>query len=193
MNFYAASQFFDVLKLFGELSPDVVEKQKYAKWKAANINSCLKKGITPKPGPPTQENDQQPNSPQPSHTPQTPDTNSQFQTFPSIPTVPAVPTMPTPPIFDIQPGHTLQQSNTTVTPTISNLPTNLAPTTRQTPPQTAAPIVQPSSGSFTPSYQDVELATKHAKFAVSSLQFEDVPSAVKFLKLALKNLTNVEN
>jgi hypothetical protein len=42
---------------------------------------------------------------------------------------------------------------------------------------------------FIPSEKDIELATKYAKFVVSSLQFEDIPSAIKNLKLSLKYLT----
>lgn len=67
--FYTASQLFVTLKQFGELSEEVrhtcythasftylpkqIEgKMKYAKWKAVEIDRCLKNGITPTPGPP---------------------------------------------------------------------------------------------------------------------------------------------
>jgi len=52
MNFLAASQFLEVLLQFGDLTEELKEKQKYAKWKAADISSALKKGIKPNPGPP---------------------------------------------------------------------------------------------------------------------------------------------
>jgi len=42
---------FDVLTIFGELSEELVQDRKYAKWKAAYIHNCLKSGETPVPGP----------------------------------------------------------------------------------------------------------------------------------------------
>ncbi|CAK9183368.1 unnamed protein product [Ilex paraguariensis] len=52
-TFYAASIFFEVLNQFGELQPDLEEKQKYAVWKAADIRKALKEGKKPVPGPPS--------------------------------------------------------------------------------------------------------------------------------------------
>ncbi|KAJ4455933.1 putative protein OF MAMMALIAN LYST-INTERACTING PROTEIN 5 [Paratrimastix pyriformis] len=51
-DFYAASLFFDVAKQFGDLSPDVVVKQKYAQVKAADIAKAIKEGRKPVAGPP---------------------------------------------------------------------------------------------------------------------------------------------
>lgn len=48
----------DVLNVFGEVSEEIANTQKYAKWKATYIHTCLKNGITPVPGPPTTENEQ---------------------------------------------------------------------------------------------------------------------------------------
>lgn len=42
---------FDVMTVFGELTPENAQMQKYAKWKAAYIHNCLKAGETPVPGP----------------------------------------------------------------------------------------------------------------------------------------------
>jgi vacuolar protein sorting-associated protein VTA1 len=50
-SFYTAGMLFDVLTTFGELSEEVVQNRKYAKWKAAYIHNCLKNGETPVPGP----------------------------------------------------------------------------------------------------------------------------------------------
>ncbi|KAF9612303.1 hypothetical protein IFM89_038873 [Coptis chinensis] len=50
--FYAASIFFEILNQFGELQPDLEQKQKYAVWKAAEIRKALKEGRKPVPGPP---------------------------------------------------------------------------------------------------------------------------------------------
>ncbi|GAB2277750.1 hypothetical protein Dimus_012453 [Dionaea muscipula] len=56
-TFYAASIFFEILNQFGELPPDLEQKQKYAVWKAADIRKALKEGRTPLPGPPGGEKD----------------------------------------------------------------------------------------------------------------------------------------
>ena len=68
--FFTSSHIFSILTSFGEgeLSEEVCEvtigrltvslsckvesKQKYAKWKAVEIDRCLKSGISPTPGPP---------------------------------------------------------------------------------------------------------------------------------------------
>ncbi|KAK9089788.1 hypothetical protein Scep_028870 [Stephania cephalantha] len=56
-TFYAASIFFEILNQFGELQPDVEQKQKYAAWKAADIRKALKEGRKPEPGPPGGDED----------------------------------------------------------------------------------------------------------------------------------------
>ncbi|KAK4439753.1 protein OF MAMMALIAN LYST-INTERACTING PROTEIN 5 [Sesamum alatum] len=56
-TFYAASIFFEILNQFGELQPDLEQKQKYAAWKAADIRKALKEGRKPVPGPPGGDND----------------------------------------------------------------------------------------------------------------------------------------
>ncbi|KAI3496878.1 hypothetical protein L1887_39256 [Cichorium endivia] len=56
-TFYAASIFFEVLNQFGELQPDLEQKQKYAIWKAADIRKAIKEGRKPVPGPPGGEKD----------------------------------------------------------------------------------------------------------------------------------------
>jgi len=49
--FYTAGNLFDVMQVFGELTPEVTHARKYSKWKAAYIHNCLKNGETPVPGP----------------------------------------------------------------------------------------------------------------------------------------------
>ncbi|KAJ8500302.1 hypothetical protein OPV22_010854 [Ensete ventricosum] len=56
-TFYAASIFFEILCQFGELQPDIEQKQKYAVWKAADIRKALKEGRKPEPGPPVGDAD----------------------------------------------------------------------------------------------------------------------------------------
>ncbi|CAI5459880.1 unnamed protein product [Closterium sp. Yama58-4] len=52
-TFYAAGLFFDVMRQFGELPPEVEQKQRYAAWKAADIRRALAEGRQPTPGPPS--------------------------------------------------------------------------------------------------------------------------------------------
>ncbi|KAJ7535578.1 hypothetical protein O6H91_12G039300 [Diphasiastrum complanatum] len=56
-TFYAASLFFEVLHQFGEMQPDIEQKQKYSEWKAADIRKALSEGRKPQPGPPVGDQD----------------------------------------------------------------------------------------------------------------------------------------
>lgn len=51
-TFYAASLFIEILHNFGEVQPDLEQKQKYAAWKAAEIRKALSEGKKPVTGPP---------------------------------------------------------------------------------------------------------------------------------------------
>ncbi|PWN18106.1 DUF605-domain-containing protein, partial [Microstroma glucosiphilum] len=51
-KFLAASNFFELLTIFGSLSEESSEKRTYAKWKAAEISRAIKEGRKPAPGPP---------------------------------------------------------------------------------------------------------------------------------------------
>lgn len=56
--FYTAGMVYDVLQTFGELTEEVTQNRKYAKWKASYIHNCLKNGETPVPGPMKSEDDE---------------------------------------------------------------------------------------------------------------------------------------
>ncbi|CAA3021710.1 HOMOLOG OF MAMMALIAN LYST-INTERACTING PROTEIN 5-like [Olea europaea subsp. europaea] len=56
-TFYSASIFFEIINQFGELQPDLEQKQKYAAWKAADIRKAIKEGRKPVPGPPGGDKD----------------------------------------------------------------------------------------------------------------------------------------
>ncbi|KAG9304785.1 hypothetical protein G9A89_016815 [Geosiphon pyriformis] len=51
-TFLAASIFLELLYIFGDMEPEIEEKIKYAKWKAANIVKAINNGEAPVPGPP---------------------------------------------------------------------------------------------------------------------------------------------
>ena len=63
------------------------------------------------------------------------------------------------------------------------------PQPRSPPPPATAPALPHLAPGFKPSLGDVMAAQKNAKFAVSSLGFEDIPGAVDFLTKALEHLT----
>ncbi|XXQ32972.1 Vta1/callose synthase N-terminal domain-containing protein [Plasmodiophora brassicae] len=50
-GFQASSVIFETLQYFGPLDPEVEERIRYAKWKAADIAKALKNGVKPTPGP----------------------------------------------------------------------------------------------------------------------------------------------
>lgn len=56
-TFYAARLFFEVLHQFGEIPPDIEQRQKYAAWKAADIKKALDEGRKPMAGPPGGDED----------------------------------------------------------------------------------------------------------------------------------------
>jgi len=171
-NFYASFQFLDVLSQFGTLSPELAEKQKYAKWKAANINQALKKGEKPPPGPPADE------SAVPTQFPKNRGVfGSEAETFLETQTPDSIPI----PNFPQLIGNS--NSGIPNFPQLSGNSNSGIPNFPQ--------LSGNSSGIPThiPSPDDCDKATKYAKFVISALQFDDIPAAVKNLQLALKALT----
>lgn len=57
--FFTTGLLLDVATIYGngELSEEIANVQKYAKWKATNIHNCLKTGEPCSPGPPNSENE----------------------------------------------------------------------------------------------------------------------------------------
>ncbi|CAK0749802.1 hypothetical protein CVIRNUC_001939 [Coccomyxa viridis] len=51
-TYYAASIFIEIMRQFGELSPDLIDMQRYAAWKAADIRKALREGRQPTAGNP---------------------------------------------------------------------------------------------------------------------------------------------
>lgn len=59
--FFTAAQLFDSLAVFGDLTDEVTQKSRYAKWRAAYIVKCIKSGDKPLP-PDAEEDENQPES-----------------------------------------------------------------------------------------------------------------------------------
>eukprot|EP00128_Syssomonas_multiformis_P001565 Colp12_sorted_trinity150504_noHs@21110 len=240
-SFYAASLVFDVLRTFGELDMEIQEKQRYAKWKAADINKCLRLGITPTPGPPTSgeeldldENGNpiqapgntyepaprtsgyvvdntyeeppsasqhppaiggyQPPQPPMGYTYTGPSSPASYPTQPQAPYTPPAPAAqypPTQPSFS-SPYPPNQPASNTGTPRASTSQPSPKPAApAQTKPPAAVSGAQvfgslPARTDLEPG--DFEKCSKLCRFAMSALQYEDVPTAITNLQQALAML-----
>ena len=169
--FYTSGILFEVMNVFGELTPENAHHQKYSKWKAAYIHNCLKNGETPVPGPAGGDDDELAGAvggeaggwqvPQiPEHVPQSEET-------------PVAPprAQPPPPAASAVPS-----------PAPAAIPA-VAPV--------AAPVAEPysepaSDSGLTP--DQVRQTQKYCKFATSALDYDDKATAISNLEKALRLL-----
>lgn len=204
--FYTAGMIYDVLQTFGELTEEVTQNRKYAKWKASYIHNCLKNGETPVPGPMKSEEDEELDNelqnlvPGPSNPPDQPGPSNQQPPYPptGFNTFPA----PGPPI---SPGPPSGPTNFTTNDPFSNVkaptppsepekppggwkpytgPAPTGPTTVAATPEAAA--VAASGVTLTP--DQITKAQKYCKWAGSALNYEDVKTAIDNLQKALRLL-----
>ncbi|XP_013421856.1 vacuolar protein sorting-associated protein VTA1 homolog [Lingula anatina] len=195
-SFYTAGMLFDVLSVFGELSEDIENNQRYAKWKATYIHNCLKNGIQPHPGPLPEEgegeeeglggatggpglgfsNVSQPGPSHPGPSQPGPSSSTSSHHFPAAGGS----------------GGTLYPPPSAGTHAPSNTPA-ATPTAQ---PQPLQPQPGPATSTWTPQPGNVQLnsaqyqkAIKYCKFAGSALQYEDSATAIDNLQKALKLLT----
>eukprot|EP00004_Rigifila_ramosa_P012566 TRINITY_DN2728_c0_g1_i2.p1 TRINITY_DN2728_c0_g1~~TRINITY_DN2728_c0_g1_i2.p1 ORF type:complete len:299 (-),score=76.87 TRINITY_DN2728_c0_g1_i2:9-779(-) len=182
-NFYVAQTLFESLKLFGPLSHSVEERAKYAKWKAVEITKALKSGVKPQPGPPPTAAASIP-----------PQTNTPVGApAPFIATTPIAATTPySAPIAAAAPYLAPAPAPA---PASAPKPAPVVPAAAHAQASTqqraaALAAVQATAGVTTAGVDTAAIteAQRFARFAVSALQFEDVPTAVKNLRLALQTL-----
>ena len=162
------------------MSLQVEEKRKYAKWKAVDIDKCLKNGITPTPGPPGGDDSEF--------------INLGLGSGPSG----GMGSAPPPggmwigyPGGDInqnlQPsGSDLNPSSSGYNPSSSGYNQNHGqpiPKPRSIPPSEPQPV---SNSGLTP--EQLERVTKLCKYAISSLDYEDKDGAIENLTKALNLL-----
>lgn len=171
--FYTAGILMDVLSQFGDVSDDIREKKKYAKWKAAYIHNCLKVGDIPNPGPPKQFDDED---------------DDQLLPKSFIPGYDdAKKDMPTIPPFDFPDENRGADDE----PPQPETGTPVAPPPQPQPqPAPVTPTVSHGSVSLTP--EQIEKAQKFCKWAASALTYEDVKTAVDNLRKALNLLEREE-
>lgn len=161
----------------------VEEKMKYSKWKAVEIDRCLKNGITPTPGPPgeqTFEEDFAPAPPPPVgfNVQPPPDDN---QAGPSWEPTPPPETRPTPKPRHAAPQNPTPQVQPEVTPAYDGSASGGGWNT-----QPVAMGRGPVAVQLGPS--EISRAQKLCKFASSALEYDDVQGAVEFLGKAMNLL-----
>jgi vacuolar protein sorting-associated protein VTA1 len=185
--FYVASIFFEILHQFGTVDDDVLGKQKYAAWRAGDLTKCAREGRTPSEPPSVRKSgdggdgdgvgDGETNLMHLSGA------HDGMSTEPfGIPSPPAAKQTPSsaPPPPHCQHGAPPGVGNgngNKIQPESNRRPTQ----TRPSPPQNLHPV---SFGAGI-GIESVAEAQKHAKFAVSALGFEDVPTAIDNLQKAL--------
>ncbi|GAB0095053.1 VTA1 [Sergentomyia squamirostris] len=178
--FYTSGMIYDILQTFGELTEEVQQNRKYAKWKAAYIHNCLKNGETPVAGPMAsgEEEDEKeeedavggssaqdpPQSPvmgftQPPPVPINPETGAIDITSPEQ--------LPDPPKEPEKPPGGFQA---------------YIPATGE------MEAYQPPQGDITLTPDQVTKAQKYCKWAGSALNYDDISTAIENLQKALRLL-----
>lgn len=200
--FYMASLLFEAMAAFGPLTDDIKEKAKYAKFKAAYIQKCLKMGQVPKPGPldgadlqmPSDEGDDQKQPESSSDSagpmPQVPSAganNSSQEPFiltpsqVSFPTNPAL--LPQPPA----PATCSLDKPTVKLPEVPSQTLNTPANTSAVSTISATRFHAINGAPLNP--EDLTKSQKYCKFANSALEYDDIATAVANLEKALKLLT----
>ena len=182
---------------------------KYGKWKAVEIDRCLKNGITPTPGPPG--GDEMGGDLQYGFSAAPPPSDSvpsatNFPTEPARPVPhprhnlpaeqPAYPPYTSPAEQPAYPPFTSPAQQPTYPPYTSSPAVTPSPVSSYpTPTPAPAPAPQPASaavGQFSTvqlSPAQISTAQKYCKYASSSLDYEDSVGAMEFLTKAMRLLT----
>ena len=150
------------------MDPELVEKQKYAKWKASDISSALKQGRNPISG----------DLHRPKEVPP-PDASA----FPSIPAEEQINIIPSTPT-ESSSSPTIQQKDELTAPQ-KKVEEPQKPKEEELIPLT---YTQEPYDTMGVSPECIDDAHKYARYAVSALQFEDRPNAIVNLTHALNCL-----
>ncbi|KAK9378294.1 Vta1 like-domain-containing protein [Kockiozyma suomiensis] len=177
-NLFAASSFLELLKLFGEPDQQLQEQIKYCKFHAVRILRAI-------------NSNQDPNTYE-EPLPQSQQTEDTFLS-PSSPSPPLQQ-----PLVSQVSGPPSSFSPSAPPQSFTSPPPPSFTTTHQPPPQTftaqtsVPPPAQPAKHESVQQIMDeaqrFSLAQKHSKYAISALNYEDVETAVKELKTALRLL-----
>lgn len=178
--FYTSGNLFDVLKVFGELTPENTHVRKYAKWKAAYIHNCLKNGEKPIPGPANSGEDDDEEG-----TVQDPHSAGGWSQPPQAPTMPERPPEPVIPPYPSEPCPPKNPRGA------GSLAPQAQPSSSTSSAKAIAPEAQPSSSTASAKAiapADALKVQKLCKFASSALDYDDVDTAIKNLTEALQIL-----
>lgn len=169
--FYTAGILMDILEQFGDQPDDIIEKKKYAKWKAAYIHNCLKSGDKPTAGGPDEHLK---NVIDISKGDEEESTQNDLVISPHIPNDPGynLPTGPAP-------------ASSPVTPVVPTEPQISTPQLEPVTPSVSTPAVQTNGN---PGPEQIQKAQKYCKYATSALNYDDVKTAIENLNKALNLL-----
>ncbi|KAJ1846799.1 hypothetical protein LPJ73_004427 [Coemansia sp. RSA 2703] len=195
-GFIVASQFLQMLEcLGGKMEDGVVEKIRYAKWRAAEILRAVREGREPER--PKDEagdgNNVVPDiaglsvSPSPSQSLSSPPPQPQSQPQPQphphpMDTLPAVPrsTVSSPPPAQQQQQPRVSATPSTPQPSLDRVSATFTPVAASSLPQ-----LHDSDGALLVDPADAKTAQKHARWAISALEYDDVEAAVENLRKAI--------
>jgi len=165
--FYNAGVIFDVMTVFGDITPENEQIRKYAKWKAAYIHNCLKSGETPVPGPAGGED-----------APQPPPVEGAAGGW-EVPQIGVNP--PPPPASQEQPPPQVPPA------TMPDAKPQPAPRTRSpaAPAASVTPINPSQVGNVQLDSKQIAQAKKLCNFASSALDYDDITTAKDNLMKAL--------
>jgi vacuolar protein sorting-associated protein VTA1 len=206
--FFMAAVLFEAMAVFGPLTEEIAQRAKYAKFKAAYIQKCLKAGQTPKPGPiggsdlegtgaigdvtkDSTNNEQSSKTldiPEvPTNTPGEPPKQKPQDPFILTPSSPPSSFKPTlPPSLPPGSGYSMNDS----TPSLGPKPDPTKNSSASDPGKStihATKFFATDGSQIEP--QDIIQSQKYCKFATSALQYDDIPTAVDNLQKALNLLT----
>mmetsp|Transcript_28441 Transcript_28441/g.31061 ORF Transcript_28441/g.31061 Transcript_28441/m.31061 type:complete len:300 (-) Transcript_28441:103-1002(-) len=188
--FYTAATIYDSLEQFGEQDNEIIERKKYAKWKAADIVNSINAGLKPTPGG-FGEQSEADNGTSSFDIPAAPSTAPQTSPYPSL-SAPIQPFSPPAPVSyqpPSQPQPTYQQPvHQPIVP--AQQPRPLQPVMQPPQPQnyvfpTATIPRGPPQSPADPRVKDtIELA----QFAISALNHNNIQLARDRLQEALRRL-----
>lgn len=178
--FHVASQFIEVLRVFGEIAEELEERARYAKWKAADISKALNEGRQPVPGPPGS------NAPAASPALSPPKPAEETHADRNLPSM----------------SGTYDPSKSACPPPAHPSPPPVYPAFRPVsppqhyqppPPPAVAAAPRQTSPPYSPSAQaSYDLAEKHCRYATSAIQFEDAPTAIREMEQAIAILRDLQ-
>lgn len=193
-QFFTAAQVFDMTAVFGELSDELAQKSKYAKWRAAYIIKCIKNGEKPLP-PEDETKNEQPASNEFSEQP--PAYNASGSAVDDEKADYDIGQPPAAPNFnDFNDFNLNQINNLTINSPKPSVPPSQPASSHYSNPVDYSSAATSDQGQALSamngiriSQDDILKAQKYSKWASSALDYEDVKTAVGNLQKALNILT----